>query len=686
MEISDKQEQRKNNFTDIKTFNIPFASEEIKEKISNTTNTVANPSKEQIIDQAIQFHLKGNISEAIKYYQELISQGCNDHRVFSNYGVILKNLGKLKEAELSYRNAIEIKPDFAEAYSNLGNILKDLGNLEEAEISTRKAIELKPDYAVANYNLGNILKDLGNLKEAELYTQKAIAIKPDFAEAYSNLGNILKDLGNLKEAELYTRKAIDIKPDYAAAYSNLGNILIDIGNLKEAELSTQKAIAIKPDFAEAYSNLGNILKDLGNLEEAEISTRKAIELKPNFANAHYNLGNILRDLGNLEEAEISTRAAIEIKSDYADAHCNLGFILCDLGNLKEAEISLIKSIELKPDFAKAYYALSLLKSSDDNMIWQKQLFSKSILNNKLKKDQIDIYFARANIFHKEKNFKESATYLDKANKLKLIIKPSNAKILINQSNLLLIESNKKDIKQEERVNYPQSIFIVGMPRSGSTLLESILSMNNVVNDLGESEILEESFLEKKRVNQVLTLAERYYKKIIALKKQSAITTNKNLYNYQYAGIIAGQIPNAKIIHCFRNPLDNILSIYRAHFDRGNEYSSSLVDCTRVYLDQEEIMTQYKKRFRSTIYDLNYDLLVSDPNKEIKSLISWLGWKWDDTYLSPHLNPRSVSTASNVQVRSPINSKSIGGWKNYKDMLKPAIEILTQSKKYQDLIS
>ena len=98
------------------------------------------------------------------------------------------------------------------------------------------------------------------------------------------------------------------------------------------------------------------------------------------------------------------------------------------------------------------------------------------------------------------------------------------------------------------------------------------------------------------------------------------------------------------------------------------------------------MTQYKNRFRSKIYDFNYDLLVSNPNKEIKSLISWLGWKWDDSYLSPHLNPRSVSTASSVQVRSPINSKSIGGWKNYKDMLKPAIKILTQTDKYQDIIS
>ena len=144
--------------------------------------------------------------------------------------------------------------------------------------------------------------------------------------------------------------------------------------------------------------------------------------------------------------------------------------------------------------------------------------------------------------------------------------------------------------------------------------------------------------------------------------------------------------NAKIIHCYRNPLDNILSIYRTHFAKGNEYSSSLVDCAKVYLDQEAIMTLYKDRFRSKIYDLNYDLLVNEPNKEIHSLISWLGWEWNDSYLSPHLNKRSVSTASNVQVRSKINSKSIGGWRNYQDMLKPATKILSQTDRYRNLTS
>ena len=555
-----------------------------KSKKKKVSKKVTKLSQKQIINQAIQFHIRGNIKEAAKYYQELINQGCNDHRIFSNYGVILKDLGKLQKAEFLYRKAIEIKPDFAEAYYNLGIILSDLGKLEEALFLYRKAIEIKPDYI----------------------------------KAYSNLGSILSDLGKLEEAEFLYRKVIAINPNYAKAYSNLGIILSDLGKLEEAQFLYHKAIKIKPDFAEAYYNLG--------------------------------------------------------------------IILIDLGKLEEAELSFYKAIEIKPDFAEAYFSLSDLKYSINNKTkWQEQLFSENILNDKLTKNKVNIYFARANILHKEKKYQESSRYLKLANKLKLDIRPYELNNLFSKSQALIIESKKKKINKKEYMNFSESIFIVGMPRSGSTLLESILSMRSDVYDLGEINILEESFLDFKNSKQDVSLAQLYREKVNSKTKLNK-TTNKWLYNYQYAGIIAQHIPNAKIIHCYRNPLDNILSIYRAHFRRGNEYSSSLVDSTKVYLDQEEIMTQYKNRFRSKIYDCNYDSLVSNPNKVIKPLISWLGWEWEDKYLSPHLNQRSVSTASNIQVRSPINSKSIGGWKNYKDMLKPAIEILTKTNKYKNIIS
>ena len=388
--------------------------------------------------------------------------------------------------------------------------------------------------------------------------------------------------------------------------------------------------------------------------------------------------------GNIREAIKYYQQIIKVGWNDPRVFANYGIILRNLGNLKEAEISFRKAIALNPNLVKAYYSLSRIKYSDENKIWQDLIFSENILIKKSKKDQVSIYFTRANILHKEKNYKESAKYLKLANKLKLAIRPSKSDNLIDKSKALLIESDKKDFNKKAEKNYCENIFVVGMPRSGSTLVESILSMNNDVCDLGEINFLEESFKEYENSKEDMNFAELYLKKVNS-KTNFKITTNKNLYNYLYTGLIASQIPNAKIIHCFRNPLDNILSIYRTNFKRGNEYSSSLVDCAGIYLDQEKVMKKYKNRFPSKIYDLNYDSLVTNPNQEIKSLIKWLGWEWDDSYLSPHLNTRSVSTASNIQVRSPINSRSIGGWKNYKEMLKPAIEIITQIDRYRDLI-
>ncbi len=197
--VSSNKDQGKNKVTSIKTFNVPFDLGEIKENITIATKTPSNPYKQQIINQALKFHSQGNISEAAKYYQYCINQGFKDHRIFSNYGTILKGLGKSKEAELSLRKAIEIKPDFADAHYNLGNTLKSLGDIKEAESSLRKAIELNPEFAGAHLNLGNILIDLGNLKEAELSLRKAISLNKSLDQAISALGSVLMRQGKHKE-------------------------------------------------------------------------------------------------------------------------------------------------------------------------------------------------------------------------------------------------------------------------------------------------------------------------------------------------------------------------------------------------------------------------------------------------------------------------------------------------------
>ena len=520
--------------------------------------------------------------------------------------------------------------------------------------------------------------------EQNKFKKKINKITTPSKEKIINQAFLFHSQGNIREAEIYYKYCIDQEINDYRVYSNYGLILKNKGNFKEAEISLKKAIQLNPNWSEGHNNIGTIQKDLRKFSEAKISLRKAIELDANSVNAHCNLGNILRELKNFQEAEIHLRKVIELDPNSPHGYANLGDMLKTIGRLKEAKILLIKTIEIIPNFVKPYFALSKLKYEISDKKWHKYLFSEQFLNKKNDREKINIYFSRSNILHKEKKYYESSKNLQLANKLKLSLYSSECNLLINKSQTLLKESEKNKQIDNSKSYYPMSIFIIGMPRSGSTLVESILSINKKLKDCGEINILEKAYITSRKFNQKKSLADLYMQELNQLFKEFSITTNKWLYNYQYSGIIANEIPNCKIIHCFRNPLDNILSINRANFERGNYYSSSLIDSAKVYLDQEQIMSIYKDKFRQKIYDLNYDLLVKNPHKEIQSLINWLGWKWNTSYLSPELNERAVYSASNVQVRSPINSKSIGGWKNYKEMLRPAMEVITKKDKFKNL--
>ena len=262
MEESNKKTEEYKKVHRINTFTVPFKLGTIPKNTNFNTNTSSKLSKEEIINQAIKFNSQGKLLEAAKYYQLFINQGFKDYRVFSNYGSILKSLGKSKEAEVYARKAIQLNPDFAVGHSNLGGILKDLGKLQDAEVCARKAIQLNPDYAMAHSNLGGILKDLGKSKEAEPYARKAIQLNPDFAVSHSNLGSILKDLGKSDEAEISYSKAISLEPEYEAARINRGKLYFD---KKEFEKALRDSDSCNTKNCRAFSL--EILFSLGRIQE-----------------------------------------------------------------------------------------------------------------------------------------------------------------------------------------------------------------------------------------------------------------------------------------------------------------------------------------------------------------------------------------------------------------------------------
>ena len=363
---------KKNKSILINTFSIPFDLKEIINNVDINTDINLNYSKKEIIDQAIKFHIEGNINDAKRYYIHCLKNGFNDPIVFSNYGIILRDCGKLFEAERYTRQAILIKPNFADAYLNLGNILNDLGKVEEGEKYIRKAIKFKPNYINAYLNLGDILSTNGKSNQAEALIRKAIEFGSNY-KLFLSLGNILRKLEKFEEAEKYIRKAIEMNPNDAISYNDLGLILKDLNKFEEARLMILRAIDIDPQNSIFNNNLGATLKDIGNLDDAEKYTRNAIELNPNFAEAFLCLGNIKNDLGNSMEAEVYTRKAIELKPDYVIAYNNLASILNDIGSLEEAEKYISQAIKINPNLAISYLNLSII-------LYKKNQFNTSMKN------------------------------------------------------------------------------------------------------------------------------------------------------------------------------------------------------------------------------------------------------------------------------------------------------------------
>ena len=455
----------------------------------------------------------------------------------------------------------------------------------------------------------------------------------------------------------------------------------DFKNLFVHQQSIKKDQAIKNLFRKSIE-----LHLKGNIKDAKKNYEKCLNQKLNDPRLYSNYSLILKDLGQFDEAEKFIRIAIKLNPNESSYIYNFGIILKGIGKLAEAEKTFLKLLSTNPEHAKSYFSLTTLNPKKEKCFWQKKLFSEELINKLDDEGKMNFYFARSNIYHNCKDYRQSAIAINNANIIKRSLNKSNLKDLLFKSDLLINE-----YKLYSSLNYfvkkpYKFIFIVGMPRCGSTLLEAIISMNKDVYNLGETSLIDESYLElrTKKLIKLNKLRDIFLGKIKNKVKDSEIILDKSLYNYQFAGFISKFIPNSLIIHCFRNPLDNILSIYRTNFSNGNQYASSIVDITKVYLDHDQKMEFYKNNAAGNIIEINYDLLVKEPEKVIRNLIRNLNWEWDDMYLNPQNNKRAFSTASNVQIRFPIYASSINGWMNYRNELDYPIKIFKKIKKFKKL--
>jgi len=501
--------------------------------------------------------------------------------------------------------------------------------------------------------------------------------------------NIFKS-GNLFKAEEVCEKLIDNNPRVVFLYNLLGLIYAGQKKLDLAIKIYEKGIQIDPNFAMIYSNLGLIYfneKSNKSIKKAEDLYKKAIFLNKNIAEPHNNLGTLYSSISNYKEAEKCFYNAIKVNSLFLFAYYNLGTLLITIGNFEEAKKNLNKTIDLNPNFVLAHRALSRItkyKVDDKHLLQLINLYNgKNIQKNN---EQIELGFALGKAFEDVNEYQKSFKFYNEANS----IYRKNIKYSVEEENKFFLNIkntfNSKIFKQFKKTGSlsDSPIFIVGMPRSGTTLVEQIISSHSSVFGADEVETIpflinkyfnnkNEDFifsnLDKTKIDNFKTIGDEYVEKMKVFSKNSKITTDKLPINFLSIGLIKLILPNAKIIHCKRNAKDNIFSIFKNNFTSNKvSYAYDLSETVAYYNIYTEIMNHWNEVLPNFIYTINYEKIISNLNEETKKLLKFCNLSWSDDCLKFYNNKRPIKTASDVQVRNKIYKTSVLSWKKYEKYL------------------
>jgi mannose/cellobiose epimerase-like protein (N-acyl-D-glucosamine 2-epimerase family)/Tfp pilus assembly protein PilF len=618
-------------------------------------------------------------------YVELESKARELLELHPSSGIIWQLLGlsltrQGRDSLQALEMAAQLLPNDAGAHNNLANALGRLGRLDDAVAHYRRALRQSPDFAEAHNNLGHALLDLGQFDEAAASCRRAAELKPGLAEAHDNLGSAQLALGRLDDALASYRRALEIEPDFAEAHSNLGNLWLEFGRIDEALGSYRQAIAIDPNLAEAHNNLGNGLRNLGKLEDAAASYGRALEINPKFAEAHCNLGVTLRLQGRTEEAQASCRRALEINPQSAEALVAWADSSADVGQFAQAEELFKRAIAAQPDSPEAWAGLARSrKMTVADVAWLAQ--AQRIVGKGLPpRHEICLRHAIGKYFDDLQDFEQAFVHFRRANELTGLRRAKHDRRQLTRTVEVITrfwDRNRVNGQRADASESDRPVFIVGMPRSGTTLVEQILASHPAVFGAGELTFWSAAWAAhaaspgnaEMSDSLLRTLADKYLRSLRRLSDGASRVIDKMPTNFPFLGLIHAALPNARIIHVRRNPLDTCLSIYTQPFETAVSYANDLDDLAHYYTEYLRVMDHWRSTLpANVILDVSYEGLVSDQEAWSRRMLEFIGLPWDSRCLDFHRTERTVLTASKWQVRQKLHGSSIGRWRHYEKFL------------------
>ena len=564
--------------------------------------------------------------------------------------------------------------------------LYKLGKLQESLVQGEALAKQFPNEPITANLLGAVCFELGHLEQAVTNYTRALQIKPDFAEAHNNLGDVLRSLGKPEVAVASYHRALQIKPNFAEAHNNLGDVLKCLGKPEEAVASYNRALQIKPDFVIAHNNLGAALNDLGKTEEAVSSLTKALQIQPNLAEAHSNLGVALNELGKPEEAVSSLTRALQIKPDFAEAHINLGTTLNDLGQPDEAAASYNRALQINPAYAKAHRFLSTVKKFQDGDLQIQQMIQLVDQNNLPDEDRIHLNFALAKAHEDIGDYDRAFSYLMEGNRLRkeelnYDISSARASFANIKAAFSMDVPTLSVLEESESAKGQQPVFVLGMPRSGTTLVEQILASHSQVYGAGELVLLGQSINSIEWIStrpssdQLHSIRQSYLSGLTKIGVSEPYITDKMPVNLLWIGFIIAAIPEARIVHVKRDARATCWSNFKHIFGKGNGFACDLQDVSEYYKMYIDLMAFWHDKFPGRVYDLNYEALTEHQEDETRKLFEYIGLNWEDQCLEFHKTKRAVQTASVTQVRQKMYQGSSDEWRKYEKHLGSMVELL-----------
>lgn len=653
----------------------------------------SNSSAETLLALADIYRRLGNSSRTEDCYRQVLHLRPDDFISHANFGLFLFHHNRIHDAIISFRHAIKVNPDNSHLHYNLAVALQADGKISEAKCAYAKTIELQPEDARAHANIAFLLRKEGKLDEAVTHYNKAIFSADEMEELHYNLGLTLLQQGKIHEAEQALQRALQLNPEYSDGHSGLGSLYFYLGDYQRSIFCYKKSIKRNPKNIESLVGLTGSLAAIGQYKEAAAIINNALQISPDNVDVLITHGSLLINMGNpakaaqigtkiLEkhpenkEARLLAAGALEIRGENDKAHrylkplldeeqvdANAGIIFATISKhigLQEQAISVLERILDSSSYLPSHTRRKIHFTLGDNY------------------DSIHSYDTAYKHYSTGNNLKQAA-YDRKQHS-------TNIENLTRFFNKEYLSNAVKSSIHAER-----PVFIVGMPRSGTSLTEQILSshsrvfgagelsdIKNIVydmgNDAGSSRTYPEYLrhLDRTAINDI---SEKYLQHLDNLTSDADFVTDKMPSNFMHLGLIQVLFPHARIIHCKRSPLDTCLSCYFQDFGPSHPYAYSLPNLGHYYKQYQKIMDHWGKSLSIPVLDVQYEELIEDQNTVTMRLLDFCNLDWEDGCLNFQDNKRLIWTASYKQVHQGLYRKSVARWKNYEQHLQKLREAL-----------